>query len=205
MIEHIAPFVKVEGRRLDGDGLRFHSRGYRPALPETVSGRIVGHYDAIIASLPGKLDNSMRGWLFEVIVYDALVHFGIPPSRIRDHQQVVKGRKAEIDLLVSNGERRIGIMLKTSLRERGVAQFDRTGLICQYQAVSTDFPTDLWGLFLREHRDDTAARMMAYARRQHRAFASKARLHTVLDEQAMRELLAVCGATGYCASPEDHR
>jgi hypothetical protein len=195
MIEHPAPFVLANGKRLDAEGLRYHSRHHVGVGGYDPSARIIGNYEAVRRSMPGRVGNDFLGWLFEVCLWDALAHYGIASDCITAHVQAAPGRKAEIDFVVSTGHGLVGIMVKTSLRERW-AQLDRTGIIHEARRIDRDVEAiDLWGVFYREQAHHTARDAIQHAARQQRFFWSSVKLRSVLDVDAMRELFTACGAT----------
>jgi hypothetical protein len=85
------------------------------------------------------------------------------------------------------------LLVKTSLRERW-KQFDRDAIVIEQFVKVQKGAMDIWCVFLREHPGDMAVAMIREAAEHEAKFWSSARLRTVLDAGAMRELFIACGA-----------
>lgn len=194
MITHVPPQMGKTSA-LDPADLVHHSRlvqdpaGFDPAY------LITSNFEAIARGplLKGITGGSIYGRLFEICWWNALVRYGVDPSRIERSIDPSRGKHADIDLLVHVNGHDVALLLKTSLRERW-KQMDRdAGAIRAFN--DSGRRREIWAVFYREQRDDTAERMIRHARDiESQFFTGGVHVRTVLDGNAMRVLFVLCGA-----------
>jgi hypothetical protein len=193
MITNVPPWIRTGGA-LDPEDLAHHSRAIQDPPGFDPAYLITSNFDRIVQSalFRGNTNNRNNGELFEVCFWNALVTYGIDPVRIEHGVDPTHGKHADIDLLVHAPLGDVALLLKTSLRERW-KQLDRDANAIRFTAAGGRI--EVWAVFHREHRDDTAEKMIRHAEHVERQFfTGGVRVRTVLDTNAMRTLFTRCGA-----------
>jgi hypothetical protein len=151
-------------------------------------------------------NGSTTGIFFEMVLVDALVQFGVPEQLIYG-QQKHREVNVELDVLVGRrqtGSRAVGLMLKTSLRERW-KQMDRDAMIFTFHpeafpqmnaTMNNGIAADstqlsIWGVTIREDAKKPPQKAVQHARRMARKCIGIRNTHliSIYDSEGMERLL----------------
>lgn len=138
MIEHFRnpPIIKV----LSEEDLQYYTRKV-DATSLAFAERASAHYTAYLLYAKLERNNTLKGSLYTLCIYDALIALGVQASRITFGARARPERHDDIDMLIepiSPAGEKTCLYLKTSFRER-------------YKQVDRDayFAKDKWGSYTR--------------------------------------------------------
>lgn len=145
------------------------------------------HFTAICTGIrrhTTKKDPQARGSLFELCIYDLLARL-VPKTELETCIQMVKGKNAEADFLVS---KRTAILAKTSLRERW-KQIDRDAMVMQ-NPYNGNKQLVVYGLVYKERDTDTLEQVRSWTESKTALCMADVRWVSVIDYTKMAEFIS---------------
>jgi hypothetical protein len=122
--------------------------------------------------------NSVNGYMFELIVLDALIKYGVDPNIIRRNYKILAG--ADIDIKIKN----YGLHLKKSCRER-YKEDDRTAAIASNMWLSIN----MLGLTYKEWITKSDKENIEYVNTINRSCHFGLKWYSILDEEATNKVI----------------